>query len=206
MRFRYPHVVSTLALVLALTGTAAAAGLIDGAKIKPGTITSRQIRDGALSAADISAAAARTLRGRPGPAGPAGPSGASGQPGSQGPAGPPGTPGSARAYGLVTAAGSLVAARSKGIAAVTSPGTGTYCLRLDAAIDASKVIAQADPEFSLTSDPAPTADWASANAGCAAVPNSIEIETGILATPNPNDPDTQVSAASVAEPFTVAIP
>lgn len=206
MRSRYPHVVSTLALVLALTGTAAAAGLIDGAKIKPGTITSRQIRDGALSAADISAAAARTLRGKPGPAGPAGPSGASGQPGSQGPPGPAGTPGSARAYGLVTAAGSLVAARSKGIAAVTSPSTGAYCLRLDAAIDASKVIAQADPEFSLTSDPAPTADWASANAACAAVPNSIEIETGILATPNPNDPDTQVGGAAVAEPFTVVIP
>ena len=73
-RLSYANVVATLALFVALGGSATAAKLV----------TSRDIRDRTIQVRDLSAAARKALTARPGPAGPAG------APGSQGPAGPPG--------------------------------------------------------------------------------------------------------------------
>jgi len=51
----YPHVVSTMALVVALTmgGAYAKQRWIDGTKIKPGSITSAKVKNGTLKAADF---------------------------------------------------------------------------------------------------------------------------------------------------------
>ena len=99
-RVTYANVVATLALVLALGGTAAAAGiLITGADVKDRSLTGRDIadrslpakklrlgsltgalvRDGSLRAADFDPA---DLAAMVGPAGPAGPPGPKGDPGT----------------------------------------------------------------------------------------------------------------------------
>lgn len=49
----YANVVSTLALFVALGGTAVAAGLIDGKKIKPKSITGKQIKSKSVPGSDL---------------------------------------------------------------------------------------------------------------------------------------------------------
>ncbi len=49
----YANVVSTLALFVALGGTAVATGVLDGKKIKKGSITGRQIKAGSVPGADL---------------------------------------------------------------------------------------------------------------------------------------------------------
>ena len=49
----YANVASTLALFIALGGTAFAAGLIDGKKIKPGSITGKQIKGKSVPGSDL---------------------------------------------------------------------------------------------------------------------------------------------------------
>ena len=62
-RFRPATIIAMLALLVAISGTAtAASGLIDGKKIKPGTVTAKQIKEIAelkfndLNAVDIEGA------------------------------------------------------------------------------------------------------------------------------------------------------
>jgi hypothetical protein len=90
-------------------GSAAAArNFINGNRIRPNTITSRQVRNRSLGVHDLSRQAVSRLRGNRGPrgaqgphgpqghhgpAGPAGPKGDRGPAGSTGPAGPQGPPG-----------------------------------------------------------------------------------------------------------------
>jgi hypothetical protein len=76
-------VVALIALLVALTSTAAA-GLV---------ITSGNIKNGTIQLVDISGKAKRALMGHRGPRGPAGPQGQVGLPGNQGPAGPAGAQG-----------------------------------------------------------------------------------------------------------------
>lgn len=94
-----PMIVAGIALVVAVGGTATAANpLINGAKIKAGTITSKQvknqsltgadIKNGSIGPADLSATAKATIAGPQGAAGPAGPVGPAGPQGPQGPQGP----------------------------------------------------------------------------------------------------------------------
>ncbi len=52
-RLSYANVVSSLALFVALGGTAFAAGLIDGKKIKRGSITGKQIKAKSIPGADL---------------------------------------------------------------------------------------------------------------------------------------------------------
>ena len=78
-------VLAAIAVFAVLAGTATAAGgLISGSKIKKGTITGKQIKNKSLSAAKLSPAALKQLRGERGERGPAGPKGDTG---AQGPAG-----------------------------------------------------------------------------------------------------------------------
>src|SRR3954447_25854069 len=75
--------VALVALVMATTGSAVAASLI----------TSKQIKDGTITAKDINKKALKSLKGKTGK------SGATGAAGSQGPVGPKGSDGAAGAKG-----------------------------------------------------------------------------------------------------------
>jgi hypothetical protein len=102
-------VFGALALVLAVTGGALAGkALITGADVRNGSLTGVDVRNGSLAAAELSAAARRSLRGArgpqgargsQGPAGPAGPQGTAGPAGPTGPQGPAGTQGAPGAPG-----------------------------------------------------------------------------------------------------------
>ena len=89
--------VAVLALVAALTGTAAAATVLitKSSQIKKGVVTGTHVKDGSLGAADLSAAARSALKG----AGTAGPARATGPGGATGPAGPAGPKGDTGATG-----------------------------------------------------------------------------------------------------------
>jgi hypothetical protein len=93
---RYANIVSTLALLFALTGTAAATGLpalITGQQIKNGSITGQDLADHSIGADKLATGVISDLRpvaGSPGPAGaqgPAGPAGPQGAAGADGAAG-----------------------------------------------------------------------------------------------------------------------
>jgi len=96
-RPRASLVIASLALFVALGGSATAATLITGAKVKNGTITGKDIKgssltgakvkNGSLSSSDLSTAAKSGLKGAKGDQGPAGQTGPAGAPGAQGPRG-----------------------------------------------------------------------------------------------------------------------
>ena len=125
MRIRIPApatIIACVALVAALSGTAAAAGLITGAQVANGTLSGLDLRNGTVSGLDVTNGSLtsldvrdHTLRavdfapgvlgsgaGIPGPAGPQGPAGPAGPQGPAGPAGPQGSPG-VSAVQIVTA-------------------------------------------------------------------------------------------------------
>jgi hypothetical protein len=79
---RLPVAIASLALFVALGGTSYAA-----VKLQKGSVTSREVKDGSLRAADLAAGVAAA-----GPAGPRGPRGA------EGPQGPQGLQGISQAY------------------------------------------------------------------------------------------------------------
>ena len=104
----YANVVSTICLVVVLSGTAYAAttlpnNSVGSAQLKANAVTSEKVRDGALLRRDFKAG--QLLAGPRGPAGPAGSTGATGALGAQGPAGPPGPQGSTGAPGAQGPAG-----------------------------------------------------------------------------------------------------
>lgn len=99
-RGRYANVTSTMALVVALGGTAYAANTVRSSDIVNGqvkrvdiannAVTSGKVANNSLRLGDIRPADRASLRG---PAGPAGPTGAPGSNGAAGPAGSAGAPG-----------------------------------------------------------------------------------------------------------------
>jgi hypothetical protein len=66
MRIGYAHVTSTLALVVALSGTAYAATTITSANIKNNTIQSKDIKNHAIKSTDLAAKAKAEIRGQAG--------------------------------------------------------------------------------------------------------------------------------------------
>jgi hypothetical protein len=95
---RYANVVSTLALFLALAGTATATGftLLTGAQIKDRSLTGADLADHSIGYLKLNKLAVSKLKGAVGPAGasgPAGPPGSVGPTGSAGADGAPGPPG-----------------------------------------------------------------------------------------------------------------
>jgi hypothetical protein len=124
------------------------AGSVGTSQLKDGAVTARKVRVHSLLAKDF----------KPGqlPSGAGSTSGGTGGAGSQGSAGnpgPPGPPGTARAYGLISSSGTLNAARSKGISAVSHPAVGIFCIALVSAIPAATTTAVATPD---EGDPAST--------------------------------------------------
>jgi hypothetical protein len=113
-RITYANVVATMALVLAMGGTAVAAKhyLVNSTKqINPKVLKSLKGKNGAN-----------------GPAGPAGPAGAAGAAGAAGPKGETGAAGSALAYAHVSSAG--VGSELKNVTSVSETLSGDYCIKL----------------------------------------------------------------------------
>ncbi len=86
-------VVAIVALVTAMTGSAAAVSMISGKQIKNGTITGVKVKDSTLDADKLTRKAIRSLRGNKGPRGRVGAAGPAGAAGAQGPIGPRGADG-----------------------------------------------------------------------------------------------------------------
>jgi hypothetical protein len=83
-RFRRPkfsNVIAVIALFAVLGGSAYAGSKINGKKIKPGTVTSKALKDKTIKTKDLSDAAVNDLQGQQGQQGP------EGEQGPQGPAG-----------------------------------------------------------------------------------------------------------------------
>src|SRR5215216_4510218 len=111
--------ISLLALFVALGGIAGAAATIGTKQLKNNSVTSKKIKNGTIKQGDLGF---KVSGGAQGPAGPPGPPGTNG------------TNGSARAYGEITASAPFFdAARSKNVASVTNPSTGTFCVTFTAA-------------------------------------------------------------------------
>jgi hypothetical protein len=142
MRIRIPApatIVACIALVAALSGTAAAAGLITGAQVANNTLSGLDLRNGSVSGLDVTNGSLtsldvrdRTLRaadfapgvlgsGIPGPAGPQGPAGPAGPQGAAGPAGPQGASGLSGVE-IVSAETAHDSASSKGLD-IACPGS-----------------------------------------------------------------------------------
>jgi hypothetical protein len=85
--FSYANVVASLALFLALTGTAFAASQM----LPKNSVGAKQLKMNAVTPAKLSASARSALQGPSGPSGPAGPAGPAGPTGATGPAGVSGT-------------------------------------------------------------------------------------------------------------------
>jgi hypothetical protein len=106
-RLTYANVVATLALFLALGGSAVAGAQVvfTGANVKNRSLTGVDIKKGSLGIQTLSPGARRQLRGLrgiagpAGPAGPQGPAGPKGDTGATGPQGPAGTQGAAGSQG-----------------------------------------------------------------------------------------------------------
>jgi hypothetical protein len=127
-RLTYANVMATVALFVALGGSAFAAAKITGKDIKDGSITAADIKNGSLLRADFKPG--QLGRGAPGPAGVSGAAGPSGAPGAPGAPGVPGIPGGAIAFAHLNADGTVDAARSSNVASanVAHPNNGRYCL------------------------------------------------------------------------------
>jgi hypothetical protein len=140
---RYANVTATLALVVALSGSAYAATTITGKQVRNGSLTGADIKKESIASAQVANLRANDFRagelpagpaGRPGASGPAGAKGDAGLKGDKGDAGARGAPGprgTALAYAHVLADGTLDATRSSGVTAaarMSGQPDGTYCL------------------------------------------------------------------------------
>jgi hypothetical protein len=103
----YANVMATIAVFVALGGSAIAAGVIitKPSQVKNGVLTGKKLKRGTLGADRLSAAARASLQGKPGATGPAGADGAPGASGPQGPAGANGAAGEQGAQGFAGAQG-----------------------------------------------------------------------------------------------------
>ena len=121
--------IAFVALLVAFTGSSfaapardAASKLVSGSKIKKESITSKQVKNGSLLAADFKGG--QLPRGATGATGAAGPRGATGAAGPQGPASPQG-PGAPVAYAVVDEDGGLRPTQSSGVLASRRQNGGT---------------------------------------------------------------------------------
>jgi hypothetical protein len=144
-KLTYANVVATLALFVALGGSATAAVLITGKNVKNNSLTGVDVKNGSLRSADIKdgdllakdfkagqlPAGATGPQGIPGPkgeTGEAGPKGETGATGERGPQGEPGTDGvdgvsASKTWAVINADGSI-RSQSGGI---TTIGPGGFC-------------------------------------------------------------------------------
>lgn len=117
----FANVVSLLALFVALGGVGYAAATlpknsVGTAQLKSNAVTGTKVKNGSLTATDLSASARKALTGEAGPAGPAGPKGDGGA------AGAPGTNGTPGASGV---AGPTIISGSMGFDVFSPPGSSS---------------------------------------------------------------------------------
>jgi len=172
MHIRRPSaslVVATVAVVVAGSGSAVAAGLI----------TSAKIQNGSIQLVDISAKAKKSLKGARGPAGAAGHNGTNG---TNGAPGAPGAPGSALAYARVTwylqatQHPGFVPGYTKGFSDVTRTSEGRYCLTPSPGVDLTNKPVFLTVDWSQTIDPVgnASATWLTDQAECPAPKIGVE--------------------------------
>lgn len=141
-------VISLLALVVALSGTAIAAGAlaknsVGTAQLKNSAVTSAKVKNGSLTAKDLKKGTlkkgprgAQGVPGAPGPQGvpgEAGPAGAQGPIGPQGPAGAQGPKGTSIGGIWVQTNGTPISTSPSGLfvgAVIVKAATGKYCFQL----------------------------------------------------------------------------
>lgn len=83
-RPRLATILAGLALMIALGGTATAAGLINGGKIKNNTITGKKLKNKTITKNKLAPKTIKALKGKQGPQGVQGPKGNQGDPGENG--------------------------------------------------------------------------------------------------------------------------
>jgi hypothetical protein len=189
----YANVTSTLALMIALGGTAYAGvtlgrGAVKGVNLARNSVTSPKVKDHSLLARDF--ARGELPAGTPG----------------QGLQGPPGAAGSARAYATVTSSGALLAARSHGVTAVTKPAgapVGSYCITLASGIDPASAVLVASADLG---DPATSSkDYAQVDTSGADCGGKPEVVTRHLSLDTSTNPAT-IAAHRSNEGFTFVVP
>jgi Collagen triple helix repeat (20 copies) len=143
--------------------------------------------------------------GKQGPAGQAGPAGTAGPAGPAGPqgnAGPQGPAGTARAYALVSAAGTVT--RSQNVASVThTSGSGTYCVELAPGITASSTGAVATPYYPTDSTTTASADMAHVEFNGTCGTNGVSIHTFNMTG---GTTTTNSSLTFTDQPFFIVVP
>ena len=102
----------TIAVALAMGGTATAASMVTSAQIKDGTITAKDIKRGSIGTAQLSSSAKDGTQGVSGPMGPIGPAG------PMGPAGPS----TAGKIVIINASKAVPAGKVDSVTAVCPPG------------------------------------------------------------------------------------
>lgn len=143
---RLAVVVSLLALVVALAGTAVAgvtlaknsvatrhlkANAVTGAKVKNGSLTGKDLKPGTLKVGPRGLQGPTGPQGPQGPQGPEGPQGDQGDQGVQGPPGAPGEDGTSLGGIWVQSSGTPINATISGLfvgATVLKASTGVYCI------------------------------------------------------------------------------
>ena len=148
-RLSSAHLLSVIAIVLALSGGAYAAATIGPDDIKRNAVRSKHLRDGSVARADLSASVRRALAARPGTGG-RGPTGARGATGPRGPRGYRGYRGEKGATGATGPAGPFVDAVPAGRTL-----RGSYLVSDVAGAPAAEVEASVSFPFSLGAAPAP---------------------------------------------------
>jgi hypothetical protein len=199
---------ATVAVFLALGGGAWAAATLPkdsvGAKqLQADAVRSGKVKDGSLKAKDFkSGQLPRGQRGRTGP---------TGLTGAKGDSGVPGHDGTARAYGRIELDGTLT--RSKGIASVSHPTTGNFCITLAAGIDPATTIPIAVPDFNGDATNIGTdATWSMVEGGSGNSPH-LTCPAGTLGVATMKRTITQdgtnvnhITSALTDEPFFIEVP
>jgi hypothetical protein len=126
----YANVIATLALFIALGGTATAAGrlLITGADVQDHSLTGADIKNGSIGTSALSSLARLNLKGAQGPAGLAGAPGATGAAGPAGPQGDRGPAGTGVTTAKATGADQPGYVDLTPLASYTLPASGDYVL------------------------------------------------------------------------------
>jgi hypothetical protein len=179
---RYANVTATMALIVALGGSAYAANTIRSSDIKNGqvkqvdlannAVTSGKVRNGTLLSKDFKSGQL-----------PSGPRGSTGATGANGPKGDAGAPGSALAFGRVLAGGTLDAGKTKDVVVDAHPLVGRYCLVVPAA--ARNIVAQLDLSTGLGGEDAfASVDAATVDSYCGVGPSNaiVTVASGGIGT------------------------
>lgn len=164
----YANVVASLALFIALGGASYAAF-----RLPPDSVGTAQIKNHAVSLIKLGRAATGALRGRTGRQGPGGPRGPAG------PKGPQGPPGTTRAFGEVSANGTIT--QSRGNPSITHPSVGRYCLSVPG-IDPNTETLGVTLNVQSTFNAAPPSEAAGDGSVCPV--GTWEIATGKLTAPS----------------------